>query len=540
MFWATSHPKMDFDQLVQEYNRKRGRESSPSERKRSGNPLYIDAIRAGAGLSSFVHSHTNYSRAAGEGPLKAHPQYKFFEALLGNTTQPDDQLSVLSVHGFPSIEAYHEGRRKSLARRRSIQETLEEHATVDQQLRRMTSPESWETKAASLVSEAPAALRASTSAKPVRNPWIQSFDFLKSLSTYPNYQAVVTNSMMDPVPLFELANAVAGALKERPSAFYFSAAASESPIKEDGVRAALRYITWNVLFNGAHVAGVPVATDKKALPPPFTQSPPGLTVVVPAKNGVDPAPVQISPEIDGEGFMDVLKSLVSNTSAGTLKGAADLQAYFMDMTNSAIRRVLTITNTATAPANDDLTSLDIRAEQLLSDNPEVALSSSMVASAYPYLDTLSNWVKTVFEAERDELAGRALSLAEEVKSRISSAQDAGETMWSRPIVLLEMLDLPVQTNEDLPFRPAVVSAMNRVLALVNDFLRTQGRGAVTVTHLQSRAGQRIAEKFAYATSRQMAATASTGRGTMTGIQRISEITDTAAAIAEVCVAILEN
>lgn len=529
---------MDVERLVEDYNRKRARPSSPPDRKRTGNPLYVDAIHIGAGLSSFVHSRTDYSRSAGEGPLREHSQYPFFRSLLGNTDNPNDPLSVLDIYGFPNADAYHDDRKKSLERRRRIQDALEEHAEVDRQLRTMTSPDAWETRAEGLVSEARSAKLVTPSTKPVRNVWVQSFDFLKTLSGYPDYQSVVNNYTTDSAALFELANDVAGELKERSSAFYFSAASMESPTTPKSVQAALRYIAWNVLFNGPNVAGLPGSADKKVLLSPFTQPPPDLPFYGPNANGGKPPSMQIQPVVDGDFFLSVLQQLGSKTPFEKRKGATELQAFFMDQTDEEIRKILAKTNTLVSKEEDVLVALDLRAEQLVSEKPDMKLSYSTAESAYPYLDTLENWIAKVFEPQRDELAKRALALVEDIKTSINNTPDAGETMWSRPIDLLEMSDLPVRKAEDLPFRASVLSAMDRVVSHINDFLRSQGRGSVTASYLRSSAGTRIAEKFAYATSRQMAAAVT--RVPMTGIQRITSVTDTAAAIAEVCVAILEN
>jgi len=529
---------MDFERLVEDYNRKRARPSISPERKRTGNPLYVDAIHVGAGLSSFVHSRTDYSRSAGEGPLREHSQYSFFRSLLGNADNPNDPLSVLDIYGFPNLESYHEDRKKSLQRRRRIQEALEEHADVDRQLRTMTSPDSWETRAAGLVSEARDARLSAPSKKPARNLWIQSVDFLKSISSYPNYQTVVSNFTTDSADLFELANDVAGELKERSSAFYFSAAAAESPTTPKSVQAALRYIAWNVLFNGPSIAGLPGVADKKVLSSPFTQPPPDLPIYDSSTNGGAAKPVQIQPAVDGDDFISVLQRLGTKIPFEKRRGAIELQAFFIDLTNETIRSVLSQTNTLVSKEEDAFVALDLRAEHLISEKADMKLSYSTANSAYPYLDTLENWVGSVFEPQRDDLARRALALVEDIKTGINNAADAGETMWSRPVDLLEMSDLPVRKAEDLPFRTSVISSMDRVVAHTNDFLRSQGRGAVTATYLMSLAGPKIAEKFAYATSRQMAAAAM--RGPMTGIQRITSVTDTSAAIAEVCVAILEN
>lgn len=530
---------MEIREIVDDYNRKRGRAESPRGRKKSGLPLHVEAMRVGAGLASLVHSHTDSSSAAGGIALSSHPQYGFFATLLGNTERPDDPLSLLSVSGFPDIEKYHEGRQKSLARREKVQEDLDEHERLLERLREMEDPESWGAKAASLISEAREA-RQAAQPKPALNPWTQAVNLLRGLPAYQNYQTVVNNFMADPGELFRLAGLVAKTLKERPSAYYFSMSEKATPVEEQNVRAALRYITWNVLFNGARVAEIASGVEKKTLSAPFLQPPHDLVVYESETGGNAAKSKTISPAVDGDILMDVLRKLDLQLPFGTMKDATDLQAYFMRNNASNIQQVLVGLNSTLTSEQDPLVELDMRAEELLKERADIQLQASVQTSPYPYLETLTQWVETVFERERNDLASQMIDLSDAIRTSIKNAKDRGETMWDRPIDLLEMSEVVVPREGGLPFRPRVVSAMNRVLAEVNKSIGEEGRRAVTVEYLQHLAGPAIAEKFAYATSRQMTATTLSTRASMTSIQRIATDTDTAAAIAGVCVAILEN
>lgn len=538
---------MDVTSLLSDYEKDRTKRPRPWEahgqtvRGASG-PVYISALRAGAGLRSMVTSNLDYGRSAGDIPLAEHRQFPLFQALLGNTSRPDDPLSLLDVRGHDTAKSFHSARRAALKTQADVLGALERHTQMDSRLREMTSPESWEGRAAGLAAEIRAEQAGQMNNKPAVNAWFLAFNFMHGLRDYPSYNDVVSNFGIDAGDLYDVASATASALDERSSAFFFSTAKTSSPKDIGNVRKALRYIGWNITYNGFRLGGLPWYDAKATLGFPFEASAVPLTTSAGPRQNSDEK--TFLPAVDGDVFLSVLKATSSTAGWNKTTDPAVLQGLHLAYQNQMITAIQNrAAQGATSDAQEPMDALDIRAEALLKhpEKPQSIVVSldDATRSAHPYALILQRWFTDTYEPMRTQYANDALDLTDMIKKTLDDEPPA-EAMWTRPQELLHVDDIHVSKYKDLPFRPAAAAAMDRVASLVTDSISRTRPGSYTRNFLMQ-STPRIVEKFAYATARQMDVTAATAPSSRpTSIMRIGGMTDLAAAIAEVCLAILEN
>ena len=532
---------MDVRSLLDEYDRTKRIKRPPVVQQDPRN-LYISALAAGAGLDSLVSAHLSSKNKSNDIKLSQHPQFEFFRALLGNLPDTNDALVLLEVRGFSTEAAYHESRKKAMQTREQILSQLEEYREIETKLKEMTNTENWPGKAASLVADIRDMEEKMGETKPELNAWVKAYTLMKSLAPYPTYEALVQNFSVDKGDLFGIAAGVASALGERAVAFFFKTVDGATGAEAQNVRKALRYIAWNMTYNSFQVAGLTGEGKKTVLPIPFDKATVEFsTSEVTSKQQERKT---FKPVVDGDEWMNVLRALDAVPTIDAATDSIRLQAFHLSSRNNLIISATgTLGKSLLGDESHPLDALDIRAESLLTDTarpPDLKVDQGLATTtAHPFIETIREWVATVYEPQQQSLSQRALELIKEIRGRIETSDPEGR-MWSAPKDVLEMEDIPVDGKADLPFKPAVVAAMDRVASLVHDNVHVSRPGLYT-RHVLLNSSRRIIEKFAHATAKQMIMSATVKPQTRPKtIMYIGAASETAAAIAEVANAILEN
>lgn len=502
--------------------------------------LYITALKAGAGIDSLVRSILPGSTKTNLVLLNSHPQHPFLIALLGNLPDATDAFSLLDVKGFATEDDYHASRKKAIKAREDILLKLEEHQAIERKLRDMVDADTWESRAASLIADVRAAEEKMSGAKPELNAWVKSYEFFKSISAYPTYDAVVSNFVLDKQNLFSVASSVASALGERAVAFFFNTVDGTDKADPLTVRKALRYIAWNMTYNSLQVAGLTGEGPNNVLPLPFDKAPTAATTFDAAST--PPKRRTFTPSVEGDAWMEVLKRLDTPLTLDEASDATTLQAFHLTSRNNIIlASASTLKQSLLGDESHPLDRLDVRAEELLKqpDRPtEIKQDQTLAATtAHPSIETIRLWVKNVYEPVQQSLSQKALALIEEIRESVQS-NNPEHRLRSMPPDVLKMDGIPVDKTTDLPFKPAVVAAMDRVASLVHDNVNRFGGGLYTRDSIL-KMPPRIVEKFANATAKQMILN-KIPNTRPTAIMYTSATTETATAIAELANAILEN